>query len=54
MMCFCKIVNFGPINNILVQWYIEPHRGHTNKLCSDWGHNIDDMAVFWNRLIVPL
>ena len=46
MMCFVKKLSFEPINNnILVHLCIGPTEV-TNKLCSEWGHNVDVITVF--------
>ena len=44
---FCKMVNFGPINpkfGSVVYWVT---LGPTQEIMSDWGHNIDVMAIVW-------
>ena len=41
-----NVDNDGSTPN-LAQWSIGCHICHKSKLCSDWGHNVDVMAVLW-------
>ena len=44
VMCFwSKLSNLDGSTLNLVQWSIGPQ----NQICSDWGHNVDVMAVIW-------
>ena len=47
MRYFFKLSNLDGSTPNLAQWSIGSHMGHKSKLCSDWGHNVDVMAVLW-------
>ena len=52
MTCFCQIMMDK--HHILYSEVLGPTWVKKGKLCSDWGYDIDVMAVYYGRFMAPL